>query len=299
MIDIGRVGLWTSLLDLYPTSRVKETVAELESFGWPCVWRPETSGRDALVSAAVMLEATSTMRIATGIAQIHARHPLTTRAAQKTLHEAYGGRFLLGLGVSHAPMIENVRKVSYASPYTQMVEYLAAMAEAPFTAYAAPDEPSTVIAALGPRMLELARTATDGAHPYFSPVEHTAVARGILGPGKLLAPEQMVAIDDDAGRARELAVEHMARYLTLPNYVNNLLRQGFDESDVTGPSQRLIDAIVVCGSVDDVLTRVGEQHDAGADHVCVQVLTRKGDDLPMAQWAELADALQVSASPKV
>jgi probable F420-dependent oxidoreductase len=156
-----------------------------------------------------------------------------------------------------------------------------------------------VIAALGPRMLELARTATDGAHPYFSPVEHTAVARGILGPGKLLAPEQMVAIDDDAGRARELAVEHMARYLTLPNYVNNLLRQGFDESDVTGPSQRLIDAIVVCGSVDDVVTRVGEQHDAGADHVCVQVLTRKGDDLPMAQWAELADALHVSASPKV
>jgi probable F420-dependent oxidoreductase len=125
------------------------------------------------------------------------------------------------------------------------------------------------------------------------------VARGILGPGKLLAPEQMVAIDEDAGRARELAVEHMARYLTLPNYVNNLLRQGFDESDVTGPSQRLIDAIVVCGSVDDVVTRVGEQHDAGADHVCVQVLTRKGDDLPMAQWAELADALQVSASPKV
>ena len=290
MIDIGRVGLWTPLLDLYPTTRVKEVVAELESLGWPCLWRPETSGRDALVSAAVMLEATSTLRVATGIAQIHARHPLTARAAQKTLHEAYGGRFLLGLGVSHAPMIENVRKLSYASPYTQMVDYLAAMAEAPFAAYAAPDDPPTVIAALGPRMLELARTAADGAHPYFSPVEHTAVARGILGDGKLLAPEQMVVIDDDRDRARQLAVEHMTRYLRLPNYANNLLRSGFDETDLDGPSDRLIDAIVVCGDVDQVVRRVGEQHDAGADHVCVQVLTPKHADLPMREWAELAAA---------
>jgi probable F420-dependent oxidoreductase len=188
-------------------------------------------------------------------------------------------------------MIEGVRKLSYASPYTQMVEYLAAMAEAPFTAYAAPDEPSTVIAALGPRMLELARSAADGAHPYFSPVEHTAAAREILGDGKLLAPEQMVVIDDDRDRARELAAANMSRYLRLPNYANNLLRAGFDESDLTGPSDRLIDAIVVCGSIDDVVRRVGEQHDAGADHVCIQVLTPKEADLPMREWAELADAL--------
>jgi alkanesulfonate monooxygenase SsuD/methylene tetrahydromethanopterin reductase-like flavin-dependent oxidoreductase (luciferase family) len=138
MIDIGRVGLWTGLLDAHPTSRVRELAVELEEMGWPCLWRPETSGRDAFVSAAQILEATTTLKVATGIAQIHARHPLTTRNAQRTLHEASGGRFLLGLGVSHAPFIEAVRKVTWAKPYTEMVEYLAAMEQAPFMAVGTP-----------------------------------------------------------------------------------------------------------------------------------------------------------------
>jgi probable F420-dependent oxidoreductase len=210
------------------------------------------------------------------------------------LHEASGGRFLLGLGVSHAPMITAVRKMEYSTPYSDMAAYLAAMKEAPYTAFAAADEPTTVPAALGPKMLRLSAEAADGAHPYFSPVEHTAAAREILGPGKLLAPEQMVVIDDDPTRARELAVEHMTRYLRLPNYTNNLLRYGFDESDIAGPSQRLVDAIVVCGGVDAVVRRVAEHHDAGADHVCVQVLTAKGADLPMREWAELADAFDLA-----
>ena len=130
-----------------------------------------------------------------------------------------------------------------------------------------------MLAALGPKMLRLAAEHADGAHPYFSPVEHTAAAREMLGPGKLLAPEQMVVLDDDLTRARELAVEHMTRYLRLPNYTNNLLRHGFDEDDLAGPSPRLVDAIVVCGDVDAVVRRVGEHHAAGADHVCIQVLT--------------------------
>jgi probable F420-dependent oxidoreductase len=299
MIDIGAVGLWTALLDQHPTGRVREVVAELESLGWPCVWRPEATGRDALVSAAIMLEASSTLRIATGIAQIYARHPLTARAAQKTLHEAYGGRFLLGLGVSHAPMIEQARKLPYVTPYSDMVDYLAAMAEAPFTAYAAPDEPTTVIAALGPKMLRLAATAADGAHPYFSPVEHTAEAREILGEGKLLAPEQMVVINPDRALAHALAAEHMTRYLRLPNYANNLLRHGFDEADLAGPSPRLIDAIVVCGEIDAVVRRVADQHAAGADHVCLQVLTPPGAELPMREWTELADAFALRPPPAV
>ena len=145
-----------------------------------------------------------------------------------------------------------------------------------------------MLAALGPKMLRLAADAADGAHPYFSPVEHTATAREIIGPDKLLAPEQMVVIDDDLTRARELAVEHMTRYLRLPNYTNNLLRYGFDESDIAGPSQRLVDAIVVCGDVDAVARRVAEHHDAGADHVCVQVLTARDAPLPMREWSELA-----------
>lgn len=289
MIDIGRVGLWTGLLDAHSTSRVRELAVELEEMGWPCLWRPETSGRDALVSAAQILETTTTLRVATGIAQIHARHPLTTRNAQRTLHEASGGRFLLGLGVSHAPFIETVRKVSYAKPYTEMVEYLAAMDQAPFTAVGAPDEPPTVLAALGPKMLRLAASAAHGAHPYFSPVEHTAFARETMGDGPLLAPELMVVIDDDRTRATETALKHMSRYLRLPNYTNNLKRHGFDDDDVARPSDRLVDAIVVRGSVDDVVARVREHHDAGADHVCIQVLT---PDLqfPMQAWSDLADA---------
>lgn len=289
MIDIGRVGLWTALLDAHPTSRVRELAVELEEMGWPCLWRPETSGRDALVSAAQILESTTTLKVATGIAQIHARHPLTTRNAQRTLHEASGGRFLLGLGVSHAPFIEAVRKVAWAKPYTEMVEYLAAMDQAPFMAVGGPDEPPTVLAALGPKMLRLAATAAQGAHPYFAPVEHTAFARETMGDGPLLAPELMVVVDDDHARATETAMKHMGRYLQLPNYTNNLKRHGFADDDVAGPSERLIDAIVVRGSVDDVVARVAEHHDAGADHVCIQVLTADLE-FPVQTWRDLADA---------
>ncbi len=290
MIEIGRVGLWTGQLDALPTSQVRDLAQELEAMGWPCLWRPESSGRDALVSAAHILDATSILRVATGIAQIHARHPHTTRAAQKTLHEASGGRFLLGLGVSHAVFIEGSRKLEYRTPYTDMVTYLAAMAEAPFTAVAAPDDPPTVIAALGPKMLQLAATAADGAHPYFSPVEHTAFARETMGAGPLLAPELMAIVDTDRARAHELAARHMRRYLQLPNYANNLLRHGFNDDDVTGPSERLIDAIVVCGDVDAIVDRVRQHHDAGADHVCVQVLTSSPTELPTDEWRRLAEA---------
>lgn len=293
MIEIGRVGIWTGQFDAFPTSQVRDIVQELEAQGWPCVWRPESSGRDALVSAAHMLDATSVLRVATGIAQIHARHPHTTRAAQRTLHEASGGRFLLGLGVSHAPFIVGSRKLEYRTPYSDMVEYLAAMAEAPFTAVAAADEPPTVLAALGPKMLRLSATAARGAHPYFSPVEHTAFARETIGAGVLLAPEMMAVIDDDRDRSRELAVTVMSRYLRLPNYANNLLRHGFTDDDVRAedPSDRLIDAIVVRGAVDDVVTRVREHHDAGADHVCIQLLSASPNDFPMTHYRELAEAL--------
>lgn len=293
MIDIGRVGLWTWLLDSLPTSGSLELALELEEMGWPCLWRPESSGRDALISSAQVLQATTRLTMATGIAQIHGRHPVTTRNAQRTLHEASGGRFLLGLGVSHAPFIEGVRKLDYSRPYSDMVDYLADMANVPFTAVAADDEPPTIIAALGPKMLKLAAEAADGAHPYFSPVEHTAVARQVMGEGPLLAPELMVVVDDDRARATEVATHHMARYLALPNYTNNLKRHGFDDDDIAGPSERLIDAIVVRGSVDDVVARVDEHHDAGADHVCIQVLTTN-DELPMQAWSDLADAFGLS-----
>jgi probable F420-dependent oxidoreductase len=293
VIDIGRVGLWTGLLDAHPTSRVRELVLELEAMGWPCLWRPESSGRDALVSAATMLEATSRLVVATGIAQIHARHPHTTRAAQLTLHESSGGRFLLGLGVSHAPFIQGSRHLPYQTPYSDMVAYLQAMKEGPFTAVAAADTPPTVLAALGPKMLRLAADSADGAHPYFTTPEHTAMARETLGAGPLLAPEQMVVIDTDLTRAHETARKHMSRYLRLPNYTNNLLRLGYTADDIAGPSDRLVDAVVACGDIDATVQRVTAHHAAGADHVCVQVLTADME-FPLSHWRELAAAFALT-----
>jgi len=293
-MDIGRVGLWTFLLDEHPTSRVRDVVQEIEDMGWPTLWRPESSGRDVLVASSVMLDATSRLIVASGIAQIYARHPVTTAAAQKTLFEAHDGRFLLGLGVAHASSVEGIRKLEYRTPYSDMVAYLDAMAEAPYAAVEPATRPPTVLAALGPRMLRLSAEAADGAHPYFTPPEHTAIARDILGKGPLLAPEQMVVIDTDLDRARGVARANMARYLRLPNYTNNLLRCGFTQADIDDTTDRLVDGIVACGDIGVTVDRVQQHLDAGADHVCIQVLVAHKDlDATIALWHELADAFDL------
>jgi len=293
-MDIGRVGLWTFLLDEHPTSRVRDVVQEIEEMGWPTLWRPESTGRDVLVASSVMLDATSRLIVASGIAQIYARHPVTTAAAQKTLFEAHDGRFLLGLGVAHASSVEGIRKLEYRTPYSDMVAYLEAMAVAPYTAVEPASKPPTVLAALGPRMLRLSAEAADGAHPYFTPPEHTAMARDILGQGPLLAPEQMVVIDTDLDRARGVARAGMARYLGLPNYTNNLLRCGFTQSDIDDMTDRLVDGIVACGDIGVTVDRVQQHLDAGADHVCIQVLVADNDlDATTALWRELAEAFDL------
>jgi probable F420-dependent oxidoreductase len=290
-MDIGRVGLWTSLLDRHPTSRVREVAQEVEAMGWPTLWRPESTGRDVLVASSVMLDATSRLNVASGIAQIYARHPVTAAAAQKTLFEAHSGRFLLGLGVAHAPSVERIRKLEYRTPYSDMVAYLEAMSDAPYAAVEPATEPPTVLAALGPRMLRLSAEAADGAHPYFTPPDHTAMAREILGEGPLLAPEQMVVIDTNLDRARGVARANMARYLRLPNYTNNLLRCGFTQTDIDNVTDRLVDGIVACGDIDIAVDRVQQHFDAGADHVCIQVLVENNDlDATIGLWRELADA---------
>ena len=290
-VDIGRVGIWQGVLDQQPSSRVRELAAEIEAMGWPALWLPESTGREAMVSSSVLLGATTRLKVATGIAQIHGRDPVTTASATRTLAEAYDNRFLLGLGVSHQPMIEGVRKQSYVKPYSMMKQYLAAMADAPFTAHGPPQLPPVVIAALGPKMLELSATAAQGAHPYFVPPEHTVTARQILGPTPLLAVEQMVILDTDAGRARELARSNMARYLQMPNYTNNLRRLGYDEHDIISMSDRLVDAIVAWGDEAAVAARVKAHHDAGADHVCVQHLVAERTTVPLEQWRRLAEVL--------
>jgi probable F420-dependent oxidoreductase len=292
-VDIGRVGIWTGVLDAVSSAEAQEVAGRLEELGFPTLWIPETVGRDPFVTATLLLSATSELRVATGIANIYARDAVTMANTQRSLEEAFPGRFLLGLGVSHQHLVDRVRKHDYSKPYSYMVQYLTDMDAAIFLAVGPQERPPTVLAALGPKMLRLAAERAAGAHPYFVPVEHTALAREALGAGPLLAPEQMVVLEREPTRAREIARKAMAVYLRAPNYVNNLKRLGFDDADVEdGGSDRLVDAIVAWGGIDEVLQRVRAHHDAGADHVCVQVLGEDLTAVPEGAWRELGSALR-------
>jgi probable F420-dependent oxidoreductase len=293
IMDIGRVGIWTFALDLQPAARAQEAAAEIEALGYGAIWIPEALGREAFTNAAVLLAGTKRIAVATGIANIWARDAMAMAAAHKTLSEAYPERFLLGIGVSHAPLV-GMRGHQYDKPLQAMRAYLDAMDYAPYMAAAPTAAPVRIIGALAPKMLALAAERTAGAHPYFVPPEHTVLARRILGPGRLLAPEQAVVLETDATTARTIARLHMATYLNLPNYVNNLKRLGYTDGDIAdGGSDRLVDAIVAWGNTEAVLARIRAHHDAGADHVCIQVLDSDPRALPMPQWRKLAQALRL------
>ena len=270
-VRIGRVGVWLGGLALQPAGAERSTLATIESLGYGTAWFGEGPvNREALSHAALLLAASERILVATGIANIWVRDAAAAINGANTLNEAFGERFLLGLGVSHAPIV-NSRGHDYSRPLTAMRAYLEAI-DAHTYAAPAPGHPSpVVIAALRPRMLELSRELTAGAHPYFVPTEHTARARETLGKTPLLAPEQAVVLESDPARARELARNHMALYLRLPNYVNNLRELGFGEEDVSaGGSDRLVDAIVAWGDEDAVTARIRDHLDAGADHVALQ-----------------------------
>jgi probable F420-dependent oxidoreductase len=291
-VDLGRVGIWTGVLDAVPSTEARRLAGVIEGAGFRTLWIPETIGRDPFVTATLLLSATSTLRVATGIANIYARDAVTMANTQRSLEEAFPGRFLLGLGVSHHHLVEGVRHHDYSKPYSTMVQYLDDMDRALFMAVGPQERPPTVLAALGPKMLALAADRASGAHPYFVTVEHTAIAREALGPDRLLAPEQMVVLENDPARAREQARGGMAIYLRAPNYLNNLRRLGFTDDDFAdGGSDRLVDAIVAWGTIDDVLARVDAHHDAGADHVCVQVLGTNLLEVPEQAWRDLGAAV--------
>jgi probable F420-dependent oxidoreductase len=292
-LDIGRIGIWTAALEAHPSARAREAAQELEAMGYPILWINEATGRDPFVLATMLLSATSKLKLATGIANVYARDALTMNACQKTLAEAFPGRFLLGLGVSSPVLVEKVRKHSYDKPLSYLTSYLAAMDEAMFNAVGPTEDPGRVLAALGPRMLELSAARADGAHPYLTTPEHTRQAREIIGPDALLAPEQMVVLETDPGTARAIGRAAVGFYLRAPGYLANLRRLGFTDDDWADPkaaSDRLVDAVVAWGDLETIVRRVAEHHDAGADHVCLQVL-RADRDLPLTEWRELAAAL--------
>jgi probable F420-dependent oxidoreductase len=271
---------------------VQRAAGELEKLGFGAIWFGEAAGREALTHAGLLLSATHRIVVATGIANIYARDPVTMAAGQKTLAEAYPDRFVLGLGVSHVPLVEQLRGHRYEKPVARMRAYLDAMDRVPYRSVAPSSKPARVLAALGPKMLELAAQQADGAHPYNVNPEHTARARKILGAGRYLCPEQAVVLETDAAKARKIGRDFLDLYLKLPNYTNNLLWLGFDEKDFQdGGSDRLIDAIIARGDLNAIRDRIREHHSAGADHVCVQVLTADPHALPLPEWRKLASAL--------
>jgi probable F420-dependent oxidoreductase len=272
MMKLGKLGVW-SFFDSLTAAESAAFAKRIEQWGYSTLWMPEGLGRDAIQQSGWLLANTSSLNIATGIANIYGRDPMMMKAGQMGLNELSGGRFLLGLGVSHAPMVVGVRGHDYGKPVETMRKYLAAMKAAPYNAPAPAETPKTVIAALGPKMLALARDAADGAHPYNVTPAHTAQARKILGPGKLLLVEQMVLLETDPARAREAARKTLTHYLKLPNYANNWIRMGFNQDDIAnGGSDRLIDDTVVWGDEAAIIKRIEQHWEAGADHVCIQAI---------------------------
>lgn len=289
---LGRVGLWSFALQRLAARDEQAAARTYEQLGYPAIWIPESLGsKEVLAHAGLLLQATEKIPIATGIANIHARDPMAMANGAKALAEAFPDRFVLGIGVSHAPSVAT-RGGDYGSPLTRMRQYLDAMEAAQYAA-PEPDPPvPLLLAALGPQMLELAAERADGAHPYFVPVEHTPIARRHLGPDACLATEVTAVLDVDREAGLRIARAFARNYLALPNYANNLRRLGWSDEDIANDgSDRLIDSVVAVGDVDAIVRRVNAHLEAGADHVCVQLRAEKSTDPAIAGYRELAAAL--------
>ncbi len=289
---LGRVGAWSFDVERLSADDARAYARDLESVGVPSLWIPESLGsKEVFAHASLLLSATKTIVVATGIANIWARDPVAMANGQRALVDAYPDRFLLGLGVSHAPVVKLRSMTDWTKPVQHMREYVDAMDKAPYVgpAVATP----RVLAALGPKMLQLSAERSLGAHPYFVPVEHTTMARKELGNGPLLAVEQAAVLATDSTTGRATARRHMKRYLELDNYANNLRRMGWSDADIAnGGSDALVDAIVVWGDAPAIKKRVEDHLARGADHVGVQVIRVDPAVKPPSQeWRTLAPAL--------
>jgi probable F420-dependent oxidoreductase len=285
-MDLSGIGIWSSQLRYGDTAEAAEAAAELDQLGFSALWIPDVGG-PVLDSVDHLLSSTKRAVIATGILNLWMHDPSDVAARYASLTATHGERFLLGIGVSHAPLIDAQEAGRYRKPLAATRAFLDAIdaTEQPVPAA------NRVLAALGPKMLTLAATRARGAHPYLTTPDHTHKAREVLGQGPLLLPEQAVLLTDDRAAARAVGTDWLRTYLTLPNYANNLLRSGFTEDDLATVSDRLFDAIIAWGDEDAIVRRVNEHRDAGADHVCVQALTADPLGFPRDQWRRLAAAL--------
>lgn len=285
-MKLSGVGLWSSQLRYGNPEEAAQAASELDGLGFTALWIPDVGG-PVLDSVENLLSATEKSVIATGILNLWMHEAADVASRYATLTEAHGERFLLGIGVSHAPLIDSKEPGLYRKPLAATEKFLDAIDASP---QPVPRE-NRVLAALGPKMLQLSATKAGGAHPYLSTPEHTHQAREVLGDGPLLLPEQSVLLTENRDEARQIGTDWLRSYLALPNYANNLLRLGFTEEDLSSVSDRLFDALIAWGDEDAVRSRVREHLDAGADHVCVQVLTADPREFPREQWRRLAAAL--------
>ncbi|HLK87120.1 MAG TPA: TIGR03620 family F420-dependent LLM class oxidoreductase [Candidatus Binataceae bacterium] len=280
-MDITKYGVWFFYDGM--TARQSADFARLvERLGYGALWIPEAVGREPFAHAAFMAARTERLVFATGIANIYARDALTMAAAAKTVGELSDGRFLLGIGVSHKPLVANLRGHSYDKPYSYMREYLPKMKSALYRAPEPKERVPVVLAALHPKMLALCAAEADGTHTYFVPPEHTAKVRAAIGPKPLICVEQAIVLDTDAARARKTAREYMKTYVPrLPNYTNALKSLGWEDKDFeNGCSDRLVDTIVAWGTESQIRDRVEAHLKAGASHVCIQPLSTANPLMP-------------------
>jgi probable F420-dependent oxidoreductase len=284
-MELTGVGVWSSQLRYGDPSESAEAAAELDDLGFAALWIPDVGG-PVFDAVGRLLAATKRTVIATGILNLWMHSASDVAASYATLTAEHGDRFLLGIGVSHAPLIDADRPGRYRKPLAATASFLDALDA---TQRPVPIE-RRVLAALGPKMLALSASRARGAHPYLVTPEHTASARSALGEGPLLLPEQTVILCDSADEARRIGTDWLRAYLALPNYANNLLRSGFSEDDLAHVSDRLFDAIIAWGDEDAIMRRIAEHRSAGADHVCVQVLVADQSAFPREQWRRIAAA---------
>lgn len=287
---VSGTGVWSGAFRYGPREQFAEAAAEVEELGYTAIWVPDAGGDDLFGALEAVLAPTSRITVATGILNLWMHEAKEVGSEYRRLVAAHGDRLLLGIGISHAPLIEQLHPGAYTRPVARTREYLEAIDAADESVPA----DRRVLAALGPKMLALSAELAGGAHPYLVTPAHTARAREALGSGPLLAPEQGVILETDPEKARATARAALALYMQLPNYVNNWRRDGFTEQDVTAPgSDRLVDALVAWGDDEAIAARIKEHRDAGADHVCIQVLTDPSEMTVFQRdtWRRLAPAL--------
>jgi probable F420-dependent oxidoreductase len=271
-MQLENLGVWAGT-DALSAADAATFAKRVEAWGYGALWIPEGVGREVFSASAWLLANTRSLIVASGIANIYARDSFSAAAAQQGLNEQSGGRFLLGLGVSHIPFVEGVRQHQYGKPIATMRGYLRAMAKSAYHSVPPAAAPNTVLAALGPKMLELSAELADGAHPYNVTPEHTHEARALLGADKLLCVEQGAILETNPAQARATARRFLSIYMGLPNYLNNWRRMGFGDDDFAGGgSDRLVDAVIVWGDEKAIRARIDEHWQAGADHVCIQAI---------------------------